>query len=140
MYISCTFVDCTKWCATGYLNKACDACICTNITLRGTVKSQDGILLGNATVALFEFPFNILASTNVAGHFELKGICVSQEDFIVERNGYLPQTLNAKKIDTISFTISASLEATGNKAFIFLQIFKNILYVPVLHRIFSFVL
>ena len=127
LYISFTFADCTKLCATGYLNKACDACICTNVTIRGTVKNQDGILLGNATVALSEFPFNILATTNVAGHFELKGICVSQEDFIVERNGYLPQTLNAKKIDTILFTISASLEAIGNEFFVFYKLFSNVL-------------
>ena len=91
------------------------------------MKNQDGILLGNATVVLSEFPFNILATTNVAGHFELKGICVSQEEFIVERNGYLPQTLNAKKIDTISFTISASLEATGDKEFFFYKLFLNVL-------------
>ena len=117
LYISFTFVDCAKSCPTGYLNKACDACICFNVTLRGTVKNQDGILLGNATVALSEFPFNILATSNIAGHFELKGICVSEDDFVVERDGYLPQTLNAKKIDTISFTISASLEAIGNDDF-----------------------
>ena len=91
------------------------------------MKNQDGILLRNATVALSEFPFNILATTNVAGHFELKGICVSQEEFIVERNGYLPQTLNAKKIDTISFTISASLEAIGNEFFVFYKLFSNVL-------------
>ena len=90
------------------------------------MKNQDGILLRNATVALSEFPFNILATTNVAGHFELEGICVSQEDFIVERNGYLPQTLNAKKIDAISFTISASLEAIGDKEFVFYKLFLNV--------------
>ena len=87
------------------------------------MKNQDGVLLRNATVALSEFPFNILATTNVAGHFELKGICVSQENLLVERNGYLPQTLNAKKIDTISFTISASLEAIGDKEFVVQEIF-----------------
>ena len=114
LLICFTFVDCTKSCPTGYLNKACDACICTNVTIKGTVKNQDGVLLKNATVALSEFPFHILATTNVAGHFQFKGICVSQKDFIVERNGYIPQTVNAKKIDDILFAISASLEAIGD--------------------------
>jgi hypothetical protein len=97
------------------LNSACDACVCTNVTVNGTVRNEDGVLLNNATIALSEFPFNILARTDIAGHFKLRGICVAQEKIIVERNGYLPQVLNAKKIDSTSFTISASLEAIGNE-------------------------
>ena len=109
------FADCSKPCPIGHLNSACDACICTNITVTGTVKNENGALLNNATIAFSEFPFNILARTNIAGHFELRGICVSQEEMIVQRNGYLPQLLNAKKIDSTSFTISASLEAIGDE-------------------------
>ena len=33
----------------------------------------------------------------------------------MERTGYLPQVLNAKKIDSTTFTISASLEAIGEE-------------------------
>ncbi len=109
------FADCSKPCPIGHLNSACDACICTNITVTGTVKNENGALLNNATIAFSEFPFNILARTNIAGHFELRGICVSQEEMIVQRNGYLPQLLNANKIDSTSFTISARLEAIGDE-------------------------
>jgi hypothetical protein len=78
------------------------------------VKNEEGTLLNNATVALSEFPFNVLARTNVAGHFEMRGICVDQEEMIVERSGYIPKLLKAQKIDSTSFKISARLEATGN--------------------------
>jgi hypothetical protein len=79
------------------------------------VKNEDGTLLNNATIALSEFPFNILARTNVAGHFKLQGICVEQEEMIVERSGYIPKLLKAQKIDSTSFKISVNLEATGDE-------------------------
>jgi hypothetical protein len=96
------------------LNSACDACVCTNVTVNGTVRNEGGVLLNNATIALYEFPFNILTRTNIAGHFKLRGICIAQEKIIVERSGYLPQVLNAKNIDSTTFTLSASLEAIGD--------------------------
>ncbi|XP_028407616.1 cartilage intermediate layer protein 1-like [Dendronephthya gigantea] len=102
--------DCTKPCPVGHLNSACDACICTNVTLKGVVRNEEKVLLDNATIALAEFPFNILARTNSAGHFELRGICVLNEEIIVERSGYLPQTLQAKKINPTMFSLSASLK------------------------------
>ena len=108
------FSDCSKPCPTGHLKSACDACICTNITVTGIVRNEAGTLLNNATIAFSEFPFNVLARTNIAGHFEIRGICVKQEEIIVERSGYIPQLLNAQKIDSTSFKISAKLEAIGN--------------------------
>ena len=118
------FSDCSKRCSTGHLNSTCDACICTNITVTGTVRNDDGTLLNNATIALSEFPFNILARTNIAGHLEFGGICVEQEELIVKRSGYIPQLLNAQKIDSTSFKISARLEAIGNDICILLIVFN----------------
>ena len=103
--------DCSKPCPTGHLNSACDACVCTNITVTGIVRNEAGTLLNNATIAFSESPFSILARTNIAGHFEIRGICVEHEEMIVERSGYIAQLLNAQKIDSTSFKISATLEA-----------------------------
>ena len=77
------------------------------------MKNQGGVLLDNATIALSEFPFNILATTNIAGRFEVHGICVSQEDILVARDGYLSQIGKATQINPTKFTLTVTLTEIG---------------------------
>ncbi|XP_028418942.1 cartilage intermediate layer protein 1-like [Dendronephthya gigantea] len=101
--------DCNKICTTGKLDTTCDACICDDNTLSGVVKDNTGILLENATIALAEFPFKILGKTGVSGKFVLKGFCISEDNIIVSRKGFLPQSIRTTKVNPTAAVVTAIL-------------------------------
>ncbi|XP_028415814.1 cartilage intermediate layer protein 1-like [Dendronephthya gigantea] len=101
--------DCNKICTTGKLDTTCDACICDDNTLTGVVKDNTGILLENATIALAEFPFKVSGSTGVSGKFVLQGFCISEDNIIVSRKGYLPQTIRTTKVSPTAAVVTAIL-------------------------------
>ena len=73
------------------------------------MKDNSGVLLFNASIALAEFPYKILATTSITGKFVLKGMCLSDEDIIVSRDGYIPQTIKTTKINPTTATVTAML-------------------------------
>jgi hypothetical protein len=110
--LSC-LTDCNKLCETGKLNGACDSCICDDNTLTGKVKNNAGVLLDNATIALIEFPYKILARTSSTGKFILNGMCISEDQIIVSRDGYIPQKIRTTKLNPTTSTVTAILKKIG---------------------------
>ena len=108
-----SLTDCNKPCKTGKLNGACDTCICDDNTLSGVVKDNAGILLNNATIALLEFPYKVLARTGNIGKFMIKGMCISEDNIIVSRDGYIPLKIKTTRINPTTAKVTAILKKIG---------------------------
>lgn len=81
--------------------------------MTGIVKDNGGVLLDNATIALSEFPFKILARSNAAGKFDVNGMCISEDSIIVSRDGYIPQKIKTTKMNPTRARVTAILKRIG---------------------------
>ena len=81
--------------------------------MTGVVKDNGGILLNNATIALSEYPFKILARSDMSGKVEVNGMCISEDSIIVSRDGYIPQKIKTTKLSSTTARLTAMLKKIG---------------------------
>ncbi|XP_022798209.1 cartilage intermediate layer protein 1-like isoform X1 [Stylophora pistillata] len=102
--------DCSQNCTTGTLNAACDACTCDHHVLTGRVVTVDDTPLSEAKISLTGTPYNILAKTNISGHFTALGVCADDQELLVTKDGFVPVTQKAVVLTQEKATIIAKME------------------------------
>lgn len=102
--------DCSRNCSTGTLNAACDACICDHHVLTGRVLTVNDAPLSEANISLAETPYNILAQTNISGHFVALNVCANTQELLVTKAGFVPTRKKANVLTQTTATMTAKLE------------------------------
>lgn len=105
--------DCSRNCTTGTLNAACDACTCDHHVVTGRVLTINGAPLSEANISLAETPYNVLAQTNISGHFKALGVCFDEEEMLVTKEGFVPMTRRANVLTPTTATINVKMEIGG---------------------------
>ena len=95
--------------------------------LTGRVLTVDGTPLSEANISLTETPYNILAQTNISGHFKALGVCASAQDLLLAKAGFVPVKKKANVLTSTTAAITVKLEIAGT---CLLFHYKTILYLP----------
>lgn len=103
--------DCSLLCAMGNVNAECDACMCEERTLLGSVRGAGG-LTAEGTVILRSG--KLLTVTDHNGHFRIPGICPDGNTtltFILK--GHSPLSATAPRGSDRVSVLSVQLKRTG---------------------------
>ena len=73
----------------------------------------DDTPLSEAKISLTGTPYNILAKTNISGHFTALGVCADDQELLVTKDGFVPVTQKAVVLTQEKATIIAKMEIAG---------------------------
>lgn len=79
----------------------------------GRVLTINGAPLSEANISLAETPYNVLAQTNISGHFKALGVCFHEEEMLVTKEGFVPMTRRANVLTPTTATINVKMEIGG---------------------------
>ena len=78
--------------------------------------TKRGEPLAGANVSIARNPTRLIARTDISGYFFVAGLCVDEETFRIQRQGYFPLELSATIESRYSSHFEAKLRDAGNKA------------------------
>lgn len=94
-------LDCSLRCVMGQVNADCDACMCEEHILLGSVRSAGGLIAQGATILRSG---KLLTLTDHNGHFRVPGICP---------DGNTALTISLQGHATLSVVVPNSTERTS---------------------------
>uniref|UniRef100_A0A3P9JA94 Cartilage intermediate layer protein, nucleotide pyrophosphohydrolase n=1 Tax=Oryzias latipes TaxID=8090 RepID=A0A3P9JA94_ORYLA len=97
----CINADCSLRCVMGRVNADCDACMCEEHILLGSVRSAGGLIATGAAILRAN---KLLTLTDHNGHFRIPGICP---------DGNTTLTVNVKGHASLNVVVPSSTERTS---------------------------
>lgn len=94
-------LDCSLRCVMGRVNADCDACMCEEHILLGSVRSAGGLIATGAAILRAN---KLLTLTDHNGHFRIPGICP---------DGNTTLTVNVKGHASLNAVVPSSTERTS---------------------------
>ena len=76
--------------------------------------TTSGEPLAGANVSLTRDPGQVIARTDISGYFFQLGLCVDEESFTIQRQGYFPIIMRAAIESKASSRFLAKLQDAGN--------------------------
>ncbi|XP_077996776.1 cartilage intermediate layer protein 1-like [Glandiceps talaboti] len=89
--------DCSMTCLVGELDEVCIVCVCNTHSISGTVMDTAGRPLQDVLIYHRDFPITAITSTDQDGHFELSGVCVEDYALLIEKTGFVRETVESPK-------------------------------------------
>jgi len=106
--------DCNKQCPFGATLKDCDFCVCTRITLYGSVMNDVKDVVQNASIFLESRRYTPIATTGSLGRFLVNGMCIVGETLWIEASGHAGKHISPTEVNSTHWTISnVTLEKYG---------------------------
>ncbi|CAH1259363.1 CILP [Branchiostoma lanceolatum] len=103
--------DCSRLCAVGTLDAACETCTCDNHVLYGHVTDTRNAPLEGCGVAFAEKPWEVATTTNATGRFVLVGACSQGVVIVVRRAGFFDEIANTTQVDSTTSSVRVRLRA-----------------------------
>lgn len=107
--------------------------------LTGRIWTVDDIPLSEVNISFAETPYNVLAQTNVSGHFSTLGVCANgQQELLIAKDGFVPVELKGNASSATTATIAAKLEIAGKLQDIIISCsFALFVFFPITHPFLS---
>ncbi|XP_019647718.1 PREDICTED: cartilage intermediate layer protein 1-like [Branchiostoma belcheri] len=105
--------NCSRVCTVGTLNAACDACMCDNHVLDGSVTDTRNAPLDGAEIYLAEKPWEVASTTNSTGRFALAGACSQGTLILVRRGGYFEEYANSTQLGNETSSVAVKMRVMG---------------------------
>lgn len=105
---------CDLICPMGHVNADCDACVCQDFVLHGTVTLPGGAPASKATVYLVTKTPKPLTRTDSSGRFRVPGLCPDGKSILkITKTNFAPIELTMPKTRLKSANISAEFTRAG---------------------------
>ncbi|KAL9962540.1 hypothetical protein ACROYT_G031648 [Oculina patagonica] len=103
--------DCNRKCIKGTLNDECNACTCDDHVLTGRILSKTNVSLSEASIALVESPYRVLAQTDISGFFTAFNVCAdAHQELLITKTGFVPMKKNTTVMTPTTAKIAVMLE------------------------------
>lgn len=108
---------CTLHCEMGRVNAECDACMCQDHIVLGSVRSAGGLPAPGATILRFGPSSKLLTVTDHNGHFRIPGICPDgNATLTVQLRNHAPHTVIVPHSTERTSVLSIMLNRAGKMA------------------------
>ncbi|XP_035691280.1 hemicentin-1-like [Branchiostoma floridae] len=102
--------DCAGTCAVGTMDPVTCECGCQTHVLTATVRNMNNASLEGATIHYADRPYITLGTTDTTGSASVSGVCASQVDLLVLKDGYSSAVATTVPTTSTTSTVTANLE------------------------------
>ncbi|XP_078597525.1 cartilage intermediate layer protein 2-like [Branchiostoma floridae x Branchiostoma japonicum] len=102
--------DCGGTCAVGTMDPVTCECGCQTHVLTATVRNTKNAPLQGATIHYVDRPYITLGTTDATGTARVSGVCASQVDMLIRKDGYSSTVATTVPTTSTTSTMTANME------------------------------